>query len=64
LVQNTGARILNADDLSHAVTSMEADLKMHPDTDNPANSGLIMIGTMYVSDGDKSAVQHWIERFR
>jgi hypothetical protein len=34
---------------------MEADLKMHPDTDNPALNGLVMIGMMYVTDGDKAA---------
>jgi hypothetical protein len=43
---------------------MEADLKMHPDTDNPALNGLAMIGMMYVTDGDKAAVQHWIESFQ
>src|ERR1700722_5897494 len=53
-----------AGDLTHAVASMASDLKMHPDTDNPALSGLAMIGMMYVTDGDKAAVQRWIERFR
>jgi hypothetical protein len=43
---------------------MEADLKKHPDTNNPALSGLVMIGMMYVTDGNKAAVQRWIERFR
>ena len=32
-------------------------LKTHPDTDNPALNGLVMIGMMYVTDGDKAAVQ-------
>jgi hypothetical protein len=48
----------------HAVASMASDLKTHPDIDNPALNGLAMIGMMYVTDGDKAAVQRWIERFR
>ena len=43
---------------------MASDLKTHPDTDNPALNGLAIIGMMYVTDGDKAAVQRWIERFR
>lgn len=43
---------------------MEANLKIRPDTDNPAISGLVTIGMMYVKDGDKAAVQRWIERFQ
>jgi hypothetical protein len=33
---------------------------------SPSNqaSGLVMIGMMYVTDGDKAAVRRWIERFR
>jgi hypothetical protein len=49
---------------SHAVASMASDLKTHPDTDNPALNGLVTIGMMYVTDGDKLAVWRWIERFR
>jgi hypothetical protein len=45
-----------------AVASMASDLKTHPDTDNPALNGLVTIGMMYVTDGDKLAVQRWIER--
>jgi hypothetical protein len=52
---------LDAGDLTHAVASMA---KTHPDTDNPALNGLVAIGMMYVTDGDKLAVQRWIERFR
>ena len=55
---------LDAGDLRHAVASLASELKTHPDTDNPALNGLAMIGTMYVTDGDKAAVRHWIERFR
>jgi hypothetical protein len=55
---------LDAGDLTHAVASMASDLKTHPDTDNPALDGLVTIGMMYVTDGDKLAVQRWIERFR
>ena len=55
---------VDAGDLTHAVASMASDLKTHPDTDNPALNGLVMIGMMYVTDGDKAAVQRWIERFR
>ena len=55
---------VDAGDLTHAVASMASDLKTHPDTDNPALNGLAMIGMMYVTDGDKAAVQRWIERFR
>jgi hypothetical protein len=55
---------LDAGDLTHAVASMASDLKTHPDTDNPALNGLVAIGMMYVTDGDKLAVQRWIERFR
>ena len=55
---------VDAGDLAHAISSMASDLKTHPDTDNPAISGLGMIGMMYVTDGDKDAVQRWIERFR
>ena len=55
---------VDAGDLTHAVASMASDLKTHPDTDNPALDGLLMIGMMYVTDGDKPAVQRWIERFR
>jgi hypothetical protein len=36
----------------------------HPDTDNPALNGLVVIGMMYVTDGDKAVVQHWAEGFR
>jgi hypothetical protein len=54
---------VDAGDLTHAVVSMASDLKAHPDTDNPALDGLIRIGRMYASDGDKAAVQRWIERF-
>jgi hypothetical protein len=32
-------------------------LKTHPNTDNPALNGLELIGLMYVTDGDKAAVQ-------
>jgi hypothetical protein len=53
-----------AGDLANAVANMAADLKKHPDTDNPALNGLTMIGMMYVSDADKAAVQRWIEGFR
>jgi hypothetical protein len=31
-------------DLTHAVDNMASDLKTHPDTDNPALNGLVMIG--------------------
>jgi hypothetical protein len=55
---------VDAGDLTHAVASMASDLKTHPDTDNPALDGLVKIGMMYVTDGDKAAVQRWIERFR
>jgi hypothetical protein len=50
--------------LSHAVANMASDLKTHPDTDNPALNGLAMIDMMYVTDGDKAAVQRWIQRFQ
>jgi hypothetical protein len=43
---------------------MASDLKTHPDTDNPALNGLAMIDMMYVTDGDKAAVQRWIQRFQ
>ena len=55
---------VGAGDLGQAVAGMASDLKTHPDTDNPALNGLAIIGMMYVTDGDKAAVQHWIERFR
>ena len=58
------AQFVGARDLTHAVASMASDLKAHPDTDNPALNGLVMIGMMYVTDGDKASVQRWIERFR
>jgi hypothetical protein len=38
---------------THAVASMASHLKTHPDTDNPALNGLIMIGIMYVTDGNR-----------
>ena len=43
---------------------MASDLKTHPDTDNPALNRLVTIEMMFVTDGDKLAVQRWIERFR
>jgi hypothetical protein len=43
---------------------MASDLKTHPDTDNPTLNGLAMIGMMYVTDGDRAALQRSIERFR
>jgi hypothetical protein len=55
---------VDAGDLAHAVARMASDLKTHPDTDNPALNGLVMIAMMYVTDGDKAAVRCWIERFR
>ena len=55
---------VDAGDLTQAVASLASDLKTHPDTDNPALNGLVMIGMMYVTDGDKAAVQRWIELFR
>jgi hypothetical protein len=54
---------VDAGDLTNAVGNMASDLKTHPDTDNPALNGLATIGMMYVMDGDKAAVQRWIERF-
>jgi hypothetical protein len=57
-------KYVDAGYLSHAVASMAFDLKTHPDTDNPAFNGLATIGMMYVTDGDKAALQRWIERFR
>jgi substrate-binding family protein len=38
----------------HRATAL---LKTHPDTDNPVLNGLELIGLMYVTDGDKAAVQ-------
>jgi hypothetical protein len=38
---------LDAGDLTRAVASMASDLKTHPDTDNPALNGLVMIGMMF-----------------
>ena len=55
---------VDAGDLTRAVASMASDLKSHPDTDNPTLNGLVMIGMMYVTDGDRAAVQRWVERFR
>ena len=55
---------VEAGDLTNAVARMGSELKKHPDTDNPALNGLVMIGMMYVTDGDKAAVQRWIEGFR
>ena len=55
---------VGAGDLTQAVASMASNLKTHPDIDHPAHSGLAMIGMMYVTDGDKAAVQRWIERCR
>jgi hypothetical protein len=63
-VQGRALEHVDAGDPAQAVASMAADLKTHPDTDNPALDGLVRIGTMYVTDGDKAAVQRWIERFR
>ena len=63
-MQKTGARNVDAGNLSHAVANMASDLRTHPDTDNPALNGLAAIGMMYVTDGDKAAVQRWIESFR
>ena len=54
---------VDAGDLTQAVASMASDLKAHPDTDNPALDGLERIGMMHATDGDKAAVQRWIERF-
>jgi hypothetical protein len=54
---------LGAGDLGAAVASMGSDLRAHSDTDNPALDGLVSIGMMYVTDGDKASVQRWIERF-
>jgi len=55
---------VNAGDLARAVAGMGSDLRNHPDTDNPALPGLVIIGTMYAADGDKAAVLRWIERFQ
>jgi hypothetical protein len=35
---------------------MASDLKTRPGTDDPALNGLVMIGMMYVTDGDKATV--------
>jgi hypothetical protein len=64
LVQTTALEHVDAGDLANAVAGMASDLKKHPDTDNPALNGLVMIGMMYVTDADKAAVQRWIEDFR
>jgi hypothetical protein len=64
LVQKTGLESVGAGELRRAVVGMASDLKKDPDTDNPALNGLAMIGMMYVTDGDRAAVQHWVERFR
>jgi hypothetical protein len=55
---------VDAGDLRQAVASMGSDLKSHPQTDNPALNGLVMIGLMYAGDGDRAAVRRWIERFQ
>jgi hypothetical protein len=55
---------VNAGDLAQSISTMETNLKICPDTDNPALRGLVMIGMMYVTEGDKASVQRWIERFR
>jgi hypothetical protein len=55
---------VDAGDLKLAVACMAADLKTHPDTDNPALDGLEKIGMIYASDGDQAAVRRWIERFQ
>jgi hypothetical protein len=55
---------VDAGDLANAVANMASDLKTHPETDNPALNGLVRIGMMYVKDGDKAAVQRWIDRFQ
>ena len=64
MVQKTALEYVDAGDLTNAVASMASDLRVHPDTDNPALNGLVMIGMMYVTDGDRAAVQRWVERFR
>ena len=63
-MQKTALEYVDAGDLTNAVASMASDLKSYPDTDNPALNGLVMIGMMYVTDGDRAAVQRWVERFR
>jgi hypothetical protein len=50
--------------LQEPVNFMTCDLKKHPETNNPALNGPAMIGMMYVTDGDKAAVQRRIEGFR
>jgi hypothetical protein len=54
---------IDAGDLVNAVSSLGSDLRKHEDTNNPALSGLVAIGMMYVMDGDREAVRRWIEEF-
>jgi hypothetical protein len=62
--EKLASKFVAAGDLAHAVASMASALKTHPETDNPALNGLVMIGMMYVTDGDTAAVQRWIDRFQ
>jgi hypothetical protein len=55
---------LDRGELANAVASMGSDLTKHPDTNNPAHNGLLMLGMMYVVDNDIAAVRRWIEGFR
>jgi hypothetical protein len=54
---------VEAGDLVNAVSSLGSDLRKNEDTNNPALSGLVAIGMMYVMDGDREAVRRWIEEF-
>ena len=54
---------VEAGDLRNAVASMGSDLSKHEGTSNAANGGLLMLGMMYVRDGDNAAVRRWIEGF-
>jgi hypothetical protein len=51
-------------ELDNAVASMGSDLSQHEGTRNPANDGLLVLGMMYVVDGDAAGVRRWIEGFR
>jgi hypothetical protein len=53
---------LDAGDLENAITSMGSDLGKHPELG--CNPFLLMQGALYAQDGDRAAVQRWIEGFR
>lgn len=62
--KNRAYRYWREGNLVEAVTSMASDLEKHESFRTPTNPYLLLLGGMYVTNGDREGVRRWIEGFR